>query len=159
MPETSLIPKGQAQQASPGVEAQAATMKKSWQARNAKEREAAEEIAKVLVAKTVEISARAGAEGKLFGSVTSADVVEAIQAQAGVELDRKMVELDEPIRAVGIHAVTVKPHHRGAVSGERVGLRSLILGSRLRSALLPGLSLGPRRGVYNLWKTCVFRAL
>lgn len=105
-----LIPKGQAQQASAGVEAQAATMKKSWQARNAKEREAAEEIAKVLVAKTVEIPARAGAEGKLFGSVTTGDVVEAIQAQAGVEIDRRMIELEEPIRSTGIHAVTVKPH-------------------------------------------------
>lgn len=105
-----LIPKGQAQQATAGVEAQAAAMKKSWQARNAKEREAAEEIAKVLVAKTVEIPARAGAEGKLFGSVTSSDVVEAIQAQSGVELDRKMVELEEPIRSTGMHAVTVKPH-------------------------------------------------
>lgn len=106
----SLIPKGQAQQASAGVEDQAATMKKSWQARNAKEREAAEEIAKILVARTVEISARAGGEGKLFGSVTSGDVVEAIEAQVGVEIDRKMVELEEPIRSVGMHAVTVKPH-------------------------------------------------
>jgi large subunit ribosomal protein L9 len=105
-----LIPKGQAQQASPGVEAQAAAMKKSWQARNAKEREAAEEVAKVLVARTVEISARAGVEGKLFGSVTSGDVAEAIQAQVGVELDRRMIALDEPIRATGMHAVTVKPH-------------------------------------------------
>ena len=105
-----LIPKGQAQQASPGVEAQAAAMKKSWQARNAKEREAAEEVAKVLVARTVEISARAGAEGKLFGSVTSGDVAEAIQAQVGVELDRRMIALDEPIRSTGMHAVTVKPH-------------------------------------------------
>ncbi len=106
-----LIPKGQAQQASAGIEAQAATMKKSWQARNAKEREAAEEIAKVLVAKTVEIPARAGSEGKLFGSVTSGDVAEAIQSQAGVELDRRMIELDEPIRSTGMHAVTVKPHN------------------------------------------------
>jgi large subunit ribosomal protein L9 len=105
-----LIPKGQAQQASPGVEAQAASMKKSWQARNAKEREAAEEVAKVLVARTVEIAARAGVEGKLFGSVTSGDVAEAIQAQVGVELDRRMIALDEPIRSTGMHAVTVKPH-------------------------------------------------
>ncbi len=106
-----LIPKGQAQQASPGVEAQAAAMKKSWQARNAKEREAAEEVAKILVARTVEISARAGVEGKLFGSVTSSDVADAIQVQVGVELDRRMIELDEPIRSTGMHAVTVKPHN------------------------------------------------
>lgn len=107
----SLIPKGQAQQASAGVETQAGLMKRSWQTRNAKEREAAEEIAKTLVAKTIEITARAGTEGRLFGSVTSADVSTAIQEQSGVEIDRKMIELDEPIRSVGMHAVTVKPHN------------------------------------------------
>jgi large subunit ribosomal protein L9 len=106
----SLIPKGLARQASAGVEAQAAAMKRTWQLRNAKEREAAEEIAKVLVPKTIEVSARAGGEGKLFGSVTTADLAEAIQAQAGVELDRKMIELEDSIRTVGSHAVTVKPH-------------------------------------------------
>jgi large subunit ribosomal protein L9 len=106
----SLIPKGLAQQASAGVEAQASTMKRTWQLRNAKEREAAEEIARVLVAKPIEVSARAGSEGKLFGSVTSADLAEAIAAQTGVELDRKMIDLGESIRSVGSHSVTVKAH-------------------------------------------------
>jgi len=107
----NLIPKGQARLATSGMEAQAAAMKRSWQSRNAKEREAAEEIAKVLVARTIEISARAGGEGKLFGSVTPNDIVEAIRAQSGVELDRRMVELNDPIRSVGTHAVTVKAHN------------------------------------------------
>ena len=106
----SLIPRGLAQQASAGVEAQAAAMKRTWQLRNAKEREAAEEIAKVLVAKPIEIPARAGSEGKLFGSVTSADVATAIVEQTGVEIDRKMVDLGESIRSIGSHSVTVKPH-------------------------------------------------
>ncbi len=106
----SLIPKGLAQQASAGVEAQAAAMKRTWQLRNAKEREAAEEIAKVLVAKPIEIPARAGSEGKLFGSVTSADVAAAIVEQTGVEIDRKMIDLGESIRSIGSHSVTVKPH-------------------------------------------------
>lgn len=106
----SLIPKGLAQQASAGVEAQAAAMKKTWQLRNAKEREAAEEIAKVLVTKPIEIPARAGSEGKLFGSVTAADVAAAVQEQTGVEVDRKMLELSDSIRTVGSHSVTVKPH-------------------------------------------------
>ena len=106
----SLIPKGLAQQASPGVEEQAAAMKRTWQARNAKEREAAEEIAKVLVSRPIEIAARAGSEGKLFGSVTSADVATAIIEQTGVEIDRKMIELEESIRSTGAHSVTVKPH-------------------------------------------------
>ena len=106
----SLIPKGLAQQASAGVEAQAASMKRNWQLRNAKEREAAEEIARVLVSKPIEISARAGGEGKLFGSVTSADLATAIEEQTGVELDRKMIELDDNIRSVGAHTVRVKAH-------------------------------------------------
>ncbi len=106
----SLIPKGLAQQASAGVEEQAAAMKKTWQLRNAKEREAAEEIAKVLVSRPIEIPARAGAEGKLFGSVTSADLATAIQEQTGVEIDRKMIDLGESIRNTGSHSVTVKPH-------------------------------------------------
>lgn len=106
----SLIPKGLAQQASSGVEAQAAAMKRTWQLRNAKEREAAEEIAKVLVSRPIEIPARAGSEGKLFGSVTSADLATAIAEQTGVEIDRKMIDLNESIRTTGSHSVTVKPH-------------------------------------------------
>ena len=106
----SLIPKGLAQQASAGVEAQASAMKRTWQLRNAKEREAAEEIAKVLVSRPIEIPARAGSEGKLFGSVTSADLATAIQEQTGVEIDRKMLDLGESIRTTGSHSVTVKPH-------------------------------------------------
>lgn len=106
----SLIPKGLAQQASSGVEAQAAAMKRTWQLRNAKEREAAEEIAKVLVAKPIEIPARAGTEGKLFGSVTSTDIAAAIVEQTGVEVDRRMLDLADSIRTTGTHSVTVKPH-------------------------------------------------
>lgn len=106
----SLIPKGLAQQASRGVEAQADVMKRSWQLKNAKQRESAEEIAKILVSRAIEIPARAGAEGKLFGSVSAADIAHAIQDQAGVDIDRKMVEMEEPIRSIGSHLVTVKPH-------------------------------------------------
>lgn len=106
----SLIPKGLAQQASAGVESQADAMKRAWQLRNAKDRDAAEEVAKLLVSTPIEIAARAGAEGKLFGSVTSSDIVEAVNAKAGVELDRRMVNLDESIRALGSYNVMVKPH-------------------------------------------------
>lgn len=105
-----LLPKGLGQRATSGVEAQAETMRKAWSAKNAKDREAAEEVAKTLVAKSISIEARAGAEGKLFGSVTAGDIVDATLAQTGVELDRKMVMLDEPIRTTGTHTVTAKPH-------------------------------------------------
>jgi large subunit ribosomal protein L9 len=58
----------------------------------------------------IRLSARAGGEGKLFGSITTADVVAAVQEQAGVELDRRKVHLDEPIRSVGTHEVPVRLH-------------------------------------------------
>ncbi len=105
-----LIPAGRAQQATAGVEAQAESMRKSWQLKNAKDREAAEEIAKLLVARSIMIPARAGAGGKLFGSITSADIVAAITAQTEIELDRKMLHLDDSIRTVGSHIVTAQPH-------------------------------------------------
>lgn len=105
-----LIPNGKAQLANAGVEAQAESMRKAWMIKNAKDREAAEEVAKVLVTATVSIEARAGGEGKLFGSVTAADVASAITAQTGVELDRKMIDMEESIRSLGTHSVTVHPH-------------------------------------------------
>jgi len=105
-----LIPKGLAQQANAGVETQADAMRKSWQVKNAKDREAAEEVAKMLVAKPITVSARAGAEGKLFGSVTEADIVAAAAEQTGIELERKMLDLDEGIKSVGTHTVTAHPH-------------------------------------------------
>ncbi len=106
-----LIPKNLGQRANAGVEAQAETMRKSWQAKNTKDREAAEEVAKVLVAKPIRLEARAGNEGKLFGSITAADIATATLEQTGVELDRKMIELDEGIRTTGTHTVTAKPHN------------------------------------------------
>lgn len=105
-----LIPQGKAQTANAGVEAQAESMRKAWQLRNAKDREAAEEIAKVLVARPVTVTARASAEGKLFGSVSAADIVAATLEQTGVELERKMLVLDEGIREVGTHSVMASPH-------------------------------------------------
>jgi len=106
----SLIPKGLAQQASSGIESQATAMKRTWQLKNAKERDAAEEVAKLLVNTPIEIPARAGAEGKLFGSVTAADIAAAVQAAVQVELDRRMLTVEEPIRSLGSHVVMVKPH-------------------------------------------------
>ena len=105
-----LIPTGVAQMATTGAEAQAVAMRKAWQQRNAADREAAEALATSLVTATIAISARASGEGKLFGSVSVHDVVDAIKEQTNVELDRKMVDLGEGIKSVGSHPVTVQPH-------------------------------------------------
>jgi large subunit ribosomal protein L9 len=105
-----LVPQGLAFPATPGVEKQAEAMRRSRDLRNATDRAAAEEVAKTLVPKVVTITARAGVEGKLFGSITTTDVAEAVVAQTGVELDRRKLHLDEPIKTVGTHLVPAKLH-------------------------------------------------
>ena len=105
-----LIPKGRAIKATPGVEAQAGAMRRARDLRDAREREGAELVARRLVPLVIRIPARAGPEGRLFGSVTPADVVEAVASQAGVELDRRRVHLEEPIKTLGAHEVPVKLH-------------------------------------------------
>ena len=105
-----LLPTGQAIPATAGVEAQAAAMRRARDVKDAKERAGAEEIARRLVPMVFKVTARAGAEGKLFGSITAADVVEAVQSQANIELDRRKLHLEEPIRSLGSHEVPVKLH-------------------------------------------------
>ena len=105
-----LIPKGRAIKATPGVQAQAEAMRRSRDVKDARDREGAEAVARRLVPVVIRIPARAGREGKLFGSVTAADVAEAVVAQAGIELDRRKLHIDEPIRTVGSHEVPVKLH-------------------------------------------------
>ncbi|MEZ5144441.1 MAG: 50S ribosomal protein L9 [Acidimicrobiales bacterium] len=105
-----LVPKGFAMAATPGVEAQAEQMRRARQLKDAADRSAAEEIAKVLVPAVINVTAKAGKEGRLFGSVTTTDIVDAVAAQTGIELDRKVLELAEPIKTTGTHAVPAKLH-------------------------------------------------
>ena len=105
-----LLPKGLAFVASDGVEAQAAKMRQSRDLRDASDRAAAQEVATSLVPKVVTIAARAGAEGKLFGSVSTAEIADAVAAQTGVTIDRRALHLDEPIKTVGTHLVPAKLH-------------------------------------------------
>ena len=106
-----LIPHGKAIKASKGVATQAASMRRSRDLKDSKDREAAELVARTLVPKVITITAKAGSEGRLFGSVTTTDVVDAVLAQTGVELDRRRVSLDEPIKSLGTHEVPVRLHN------------------------------------------------
>jgi large subunit ribosomal protein L9 len=105
-----LLPKGHAIPATDGVEAQAQAMRRSRDLKDAKDREAAEVVARKLVPTVIRIPARAGPEGRLFGSVTTADLADAVTAQTGVELDRRKIHLDEPIKSLGTHEIPVKLH-------------------------------------------------
>jgi len=104
-----LIPQGLAMRASAGAEREAQAMRRVEEQRNAKSRDAANELAQRLGTTPMTIAARASDEGKLFGSVGVTEIV-AAAAHAGIELDRKVVELDEPIKEVGDHSVTLNLH-------------------------------------------------
>src|SRR4051812_50228811 len=84
-----LVPRGLAMKATKGVVQQAEAMRRNREARDARDREAAQALADQLTGKRIELRARAGEGGRLFGSVTSADVADAVRAQTGVELDRR----------------------------------------------------------------------
>ena len=105
-----LVPRGLAMKASKGALAQAEGMRRSRAARDAHEREGAEEVAAKLAPITIRIPARVGAEGRLFGSITPADVAAAVETQTGVEVERRRLHLDEPIRALGVHEVPLRLH-------------------------------------------------
>src|SRR5689334_20371428 len=80
-----LLPRGLAFLATPGAEAQAVSMRRARDIKDTAARTAAEEVAKTLVSSPVKITARVGADDKLFGSVGAADIAEAVAAQTGVE--------------------------------------------------------------------------
>ena len=105
-----LVPRGLALKASEGALDQAAAMRRARDVRDASERSAAEDVARRLVPQVITVAARAGAEGRLFGSVTAMDIAEAVEAQTGIAVDRRKLQLEEAIREVGTHRVTVKLH-------------------------------------------------
>lgn len=104
-----LLPRGMAIVASEGAVNQANSMRRARDLREASDRAAAATVAEALSAKPITVRAKAGAEGRLFGSVTTADIAAAIASQAGVTLDRKKI-VAQPIRTTGAHSAVVRLH-------------------------------------------------
>jgi len=104
-----LVPRGLALRATSGIQKQADAMRRGRDARDRRERETAQAIADQLTP-TIRIEARAGEGGRLFGSVTSSDIAAAVQAQLGVEVERRDIALDEPLKALGVSEVPVRLH-------------------------------------------------
>ncbi len=105
-----LLPKGHAIPASDGAVDQAARMRKARDLRDSSARDAATAIASKLVPMIITVPAKAGPEGKLFGSVTSSDIVTAVRDETGIELERRQLEVDT-IKTLGQHTVTASLHH------------------------------------------------
>lgn len=105
-----LVPKGLALTASKGTLRQAEQMRRAREEEAQKVKEAAALKVATLGSSPVYISARAGEEGKLFGSVTNADVARAIVEQLGEEIDRRDIRLEDPIRTLGTHQLEIHLH-------------------------------------------------
>jgi len=105
-----LVPRGLAIKATKGGVQQAEAMRRNRAARDARDREAAEELAARLAGARIELGARSGDGGKLFGSVTSSDIASAVHQATGVELDRRKIELAEPLKELGAVEVPVRLH-------------------------------------------------
>lgn len=102
-----LIPRGMAVPATKGNVKQAETWAASRSARDAKALTEATALKARLEATPLRLAANAGPDGRLFGSITTAQVAEAISSDLGVSVERHAVELAEPIRHLGMHEVTV----------------------------------------------------
>jgi large subunit ribosomal protein L9 len=103
-----LIPRKLAQPATKGLLEQARRAAEAAERAQAQAREAAAQSAEVLNRTVITISQQAGDDGRLFGSVTTQDIADAIKDARGIEIDRRKVHLEEPIRNVGTYQVVVE---------------------------------------------------
>jgi large subunit ribosomal protein L9 len=104
-----LIPNGLAVEASGGALKQAQQQQQTVERQKAKEKAEAQALADKLKGTTLTLRHKAGEEGRLFGSITSAEIAGALK-EKGLEIDKKQIVLEEPIRLVGAHQVKVKLH-------------------------------------------------
>jgi large subunit ribosomal protein L9 len=105
-----LLPRGMALPWSRGGEKQITSIKRARDARAIRDLGHANEVKGQLAALTVRLEVRAGDTGRLFGAVTAADIVGAVEAAGGPALDKRSVQVSSPIKTVGAHTVTVALH-------------------------------------------------
>ena len=106
-----LMPRGLAIKWTRGAETQVAQIRRGREVREVRDRGQAQELAAQLSALSVRLPSRAGQGGRLFGSVTAADVVDAVKAAGGPSLDKRRVELPAAhIKTIGTHTVSVRLH-------------------------------------------------
>jgi len=105
-----LLPRGFALQWSRGAEKQIETIRKARRAREVRDLGHAQEIKTELERLNVRLSSRAGNSGRLFGAVTVADIATAVSRAGGPSLDKRKIEIHNPIKTVGSHKVSIRLH-------------------------------------------------
>ena len=105
-----LVPRGLATGWSKGAEKQIAGIRKARKAREIATLDEAKAVRDSLQSKPVVITAKAGASGRLFGAVTTTDIAEAVKAAGGPSIDKRKVEIGQPIKSIGEFQVKVRLH-------------------------------------------------
>jgi large subunit ribosomal protein L9 len=103
-----LIPRGLATMATPGAIKQAELEREAAKRREVKELTEAQALAQDLDGLTIQFQARAGETDRLYGSITKANIAEELEKAVGQEVDRRKIELEEPLKELGTHAVTIR---------------------------------------------------
>src|SRR3954470_6440614 len=103
-----LVPRGLAEMATPTKLEEVHCEMAEVEERNQRMAERAGDIAQTLNKSVITIEARTGEDERLFGSVTAANIADAVEKARGVRLDRRRIRLDEPIKALGTHQVPVQ---------------------------------------------------
>lgn len=111
-----LLPRGLAMGANKSAMSQLENMKRVDDRRQNRARGAAQELSAKIEGKTIIMPANVGTGGRLYGSIGAADISEQLQSQLGVEVDRRMVQIPEAIREVGVYQVPVALHRDVKVS-------------------------------------------
>ena len=102
-----LFPKKLAVEATPGAMKEIEKKRAAEAAREAERRAAAEEKAKALKGKVINMTVKCGAAGRLYGSITTAEIAAELEKQHGIQVDKRKIELENPIRNIGTCTITV----------------------------------------------------
>lgn len=105
-----LIPRGLAVEASAGNLRQVAQQKQAESKKAKRELNDAQKTEKILQGEALTVKAKVGEGGKLFGSITTQDITDQLRRQFSVEIDKRKVDVKEPIKTLGSHQVTVRVH-------------------------------------------------
>ena len=111
-----LLPRGLAVEASSGNVRHVKELKQVEAAKNARELQQAQALGAKLDGKVVKIAAKVGGAGKLFGSITSQELADQVKRQLAVDIDRRKIDLKEPIKSLGSYSVTARIHPEVHVS-------------------------------------------
>lgn len=105
-----LLPRGLALEANAGNLRQVAHQKQTESTKADRELQDAEKTGNKIKAKELQVAARVGEGGKLFGSITTHEIADQLRKQFSVEIDKRKIDLKEPIKSLGTHSVVVKVH-------------------------------------------------